>query len=255
MRTHISTRVRLCSTRSAGSDLGTSITSAGGSGFFLPSLAGVWGAACRDGPGSFGGVAGTGSGWEQGSTGTFGVSGSVTTTHSTTSWMTFSSVKIPKFSPCDATEELKTKSVRTELISLTNSNLIQWTDVSRRTHTRVFGCGVPILHRGGAFGGWRAGFPEDGFVAAILWAGGISEGILGGVRVREHHHLTVLTALCQKQEHCWSHQPHTRQCSGILIFFCFVQNVKFLLHLKRSKRLEDNFNCQTFPVVTACRQN
>lgn len=32
-----------------------------------------------------------------------------------------------------------------------------------------------------------------------------------------------------------------------------IKIVEFLLHLKRSKRLEDNFNCQTFPVATAHR--
>lgn len=67
---------------------------------------------------------------------------------------------------------------------------------------------MSILHRGGAFGRGRAGLAEDRFVAAVLRAGGVSEGVLGGVRVREHHHLAVSAALCHKHKHGGSPQPH-----------------------------------------------
>lgn len=174
-------------------------------------------------------MAGTSSGWGQGSMGTFGVSGRVTTTHSTTSWMTFSSVRIPKCSPCVATGGEKDQTCQ-------NNASIVGTD-SEDKRTRVFGCGVPILHRGGAFGRGRAGFPEDGFVAAVLRAGGVSEGVLGGVGVREHHHFTVLTALCQEQKHCGSRQLHTHQC------FRKVKN--HLLHPRRSLYLKQHKQMST----------
>lgn len=75
--------------------------------------------------------------------------------------------------------------------------------------TCVLGRRHAVLHWSRAFRGGRAGFPRGGFVAAVLRAGGISEGILGGVGVGEHHHLTVLTALCQNKE---KHHVSRRRC-------------------------------------------
>ena len=37
-------------------------------------------------------------------------------------------------------------------------------------------------------------------MATVLGAGGVCEGLLGGVGVRQRHHHAVLTALCQESQ-------------------------------------------------------
>ena len=72
--------------------------------------------------------------------------------------------------------------------------------------TCVFGGGLGQLDGRDVLGGRRASLAGRQLVAAVLGAGGVREGILGGVGVRQHHHFAVLTALW------WSH-THTHVTS------------------------------------------
>lgn len=95
--------------------------------------------------------------------------------------------------------------------SSTNGSFTYVASKDLKVLTRVLGHSLALLQwaaalqgRGG--GGRRssgdgdshlAGGGGGGSVAAVLRAGGVSEGILGGVGVGEHHHhLAVLAALC-----------------------------------------------------------
>lgn len=102
---------------------------------------------------------------------------------------------------------------------------------------------------------------ELAFPKTVLWL--LSCELVGSVKGSwvELESESITTSLSwlrsARNKNTAGHVSHTHAVFGDIkiFFFCFVQNVEFLLHLKRTKWLEDNFNCQTFAVPTACRQN
>lgn len=100
-------------------------------------------------------------------------------------------------SPCDAEEGFSSKTG----VNLLQINMLLLASSASGDRTRVLGCRLPVLHGGRALRRRGAGLSGDGFVAAVLRAGWIGEGVLGGVGVGEYHHLAVLTALCQDGKH------------------------------------------------------